>query len=105
VLDFDDRIVGYATYGRNRIRSMPYRGEVFELYLAPEYQGLGFGRRLFRAARADLSRYGCKTAIVWALADNARAVSFYERLGGRQLRKAPENFGAEVRQRIAFAFD
>jgi ribosomal protein S18 acetylase RimI-like enzyme len=105
VLDFGAQIAGYATYGRNRVRHTPYRGEIFELYLAPEYQGLGFGRELFRAARADLHRYGCDSAIVWALADNARAVSFYERLGGRILRKAPEIFGAEVRERVAFAFE
>ncbi len=105
VLDFDDQIAGYATYGRNRIRTMPYRGEIFELYLLPEYQGLGFGGRMFRAARSDLARYGCETAIVWALADNLRAVRFYEGLGGRLLRKAPEIFGGEVRERVAFVFE
>ena len=105
VLDFNDTIAGYATYGRNRIPSMPYRGEVFELYLAPEYQGLGFGRRLFKAARADLARHGCTKAVVWALADNTRAISFYEHLGGRLLKRAPEKFGAEIRERVAFVFE
>src|SRR5947209_19355903 len=44
VLEFDDSIVGYSSYGRNRVPTLPYGGEVFELYLAPEFQGLGFGR-------------------------------------------------------------
>lgn len=105
VLDFDEEIVGYATYGRNRIQTMPYRGEIFELYLLPEFQGLGLGLRLFKAARADLTRHGCRSAIVWALAENDRAVRFYERLGGRALQSAPENFGAKKLERIAFAFD
>ena len=104
VLDIDDVIAGYATYGRNRLPSMQYRGEIFELYLAPEYQGLGYGRRLFSAARNDLARHGCLNTLVWALADNERALSFYERLGGRELRRAPEKFGSEIRQRVAFAF-
>lgn len=37
---------------------MPYSGEIFEIYLLPEYQGLGFGRRLFNAARQELAAHG-----------------------------------------------
>ena len=105
VLDFADAIGGYATYGRNRVPSLPHGGEVFELYLAPQYQGLGFGRRLFEAARADLADHGYPSLLVWALADNDRALGFYDRLGGKQVRRAPERFGAETRERIAFGFD
>ena len=45
LLQFGDKIAGYSNYGRNRARSLFYEGEVYELYLRPEYQGLGFGRR------------------------------------------------------------
>lgn len=105
VLDFEDTIAGYATYGRNRIPAMPFRGEVYELYLLPEFQGLGFGRNLFQCARRDLKRHGYSSALVWALADNERALRFYNRLGGRVLRSAKEKFGDEIRERVAFAFD
>ena len=105
VLDFDDSIGGYASYGRNRVPVLPYQGELFELYLAPEFQGLGFGRRLFKSARQDLAEHGYQNMIVWALADNERALGFYERMGGRVVRRAPERFGTEVRDRIAYAFD
>ena len=44
VLVFGDRIAGYANYGRNRARSLHFEGEIYELYLRPEFQGLGFGR-------------------------------------------------------------
>ncbi len=104
VLDFADAIGGYASYGRNRVPSLPYHGEIFELYLAPQFQGLGFGRRLFEAVRADLVEHGYSTLLVWALADNDRALDFYERLGGKLIRSAPERFGPELRERIAFGF-
>ena len=87
VLDYDDSICGYASYGRNRVPALPYRGELFELYLAPEFQGLGFGRRLFDAARKDLADHGYGSTLVWALADNERALAFYEHMGGRIVRR------------------
>ena len=42
ILQFGEHIAGYANYGRNRARSLFYDGEVYELYLRPEFQGLGF---------------------------------------------------------------
>ena len=90
VLEFGDSIVGYTSYGRNRVPALGYGGEIFELYLAPECQGCGFGRRMFEAAREDLASHGFSNLVVWALADNERAVGFYRRLGGRILRRARE---------------
>jgi ribosomal protein S18 acetylase RimI-like enzyme len=104
VLDFDESVGGYASYGRNRVPSLPYKGELFELYLAPEFQGLGFGRRLFQAARADLVEHGYPSLLVWALGENERALTFYERLGGKIVSRAQERFGGVPRDRIAFGF-
>ncbi len=104
VLDFDGKIAGYATYGRNRVPTMPYSGEIFEIYLLPEYQGLGFGRRVFNAARRELADHGYLSTIVWALADNEKALGFYRRLGGLPIRRAEERFGADMLTRVAFGF-
>ena len=35
ILQFGDKIAGYANYGRNRARSLYYDGEIYELYLRP----------------------------------------------------------------------
>src|ERR687897_1938098 len=83
VLDIAEAIAGYVSYGRCRDRSLPADGEIDEFYLAPEYQGIGFGRRLFKAVRNDLRHRELDRTVVWALEDNSRACAFYEGMGGR----------------------
>jgi len=104
VLDVGDGVAGYASYGRNRAASLPFRGEIFELYLAPEYQGLGFGRRLFNAARRELAGHGLSSVVVWSLADNERALGFYAALGGLLVGRAHESFDDVSRERLAFGW-
>jgi ribosomal protein S18 acetylase RimI-like enzyme len=105
VLAFGDCIAGYANYGRNRARSLYYDGELYELYLRPEFQGLGFGRKLFGAARRDLVQSGLQSLVVWALSDNEPAVGFYRALGGKAVARSSERFGARVLDKIAFAWN
>jgi ribosomal protein S18 acetylase RimI-like enzyme len=104
LVQFGDTIAGYANYGRNRARSLYYDGEIYELYLKPEFQGLGFGRRLFTAARRDLAQSGLKSIVVWALSDNENAVEFYRALGGRAVARSSERFGTKVLDKVAFAW-
>src|SRR6201996_2359824 len=105
ILAFGDTLAGYANYGRNRARSLTYDGEIYELYLRPEFQGLGFGRRLFTAARRDLAQSGIKSLIVWALSENDTAVEFYRALGGKTVARSSEKFGARVLDKIAFGWN
>src|SRR5512137_164873 len=104
LLAFGDAIAGYANYGRNRARSLHYEGEIYELYLRPEFQGLGFGRRLFAAARRDLLQSGLKSMVIWALSDNEAATEFYRALGGRMVARSSEKFGPKSLDKVAFAW-
>ena len=105
LLAFGDTIAGYANYGRNRARSLYYDGEVYELYLRPEFQGLGFGRKLFTAARRDLVQSGLQSLVVWALSDNEPATEFYRALGGKAVARSSERFGTKVLDKVAFAWN
>lgn len=104
VLQVASVIAGYATLGPARARSN-FEGEIFELYLAPEYQGLGFGERLFEACRHELDIGSLNGLIVWALADNTVATDFYWRRGGRPVGNAFERYGRSKLKKIAFAWD
>lgn len=105
LLAFGDAIAGYANYGRNRARSLHYEGEIYELYLRPEFQGLGFGRRLFTAVRRDLVQSGMKSLVVWALSDNEPAVEFYQALGGRAVARSSEKFGDKTLDKVAYGWN
>jgi ribosomal protein S18 acetylase RimI-like enzyme len=104
VLDIGQGIAGYVSYGRCRDRSLPAKGEIDELYLAPEYQGLGFGRRLFKAVRNDLADRAMERMVVWALADNERACAFYSHLGGRPIARIDERIGGIPLVKVAYLF-
>jgi ribosomal protein S18 acetylase RimI-like enzyme len=104
IFAFGDKVAGYAYYGPNRARSLFYDGEIYELYLRPEYQGLGFGRRLFTSAHRELAQSGLKTLVIWALSDNDPAVEFYRALGGKAVARASERFGDCSLDKVAFAW-
>src|SRR5579884_4130927 len=59
-------------------------GEVFTLYVAPDWQNRGIGRGLLLALFSRLVAVGRNSAIIWVLRDNP-ARFFYRRLGGRQV--------------------
>jgi ribosomal protein S18 acetylase RimI-like enzyme len=104
VLELGGAVCGYATVGPNRARNLAQKGEVYEIYMKPEYQGIGLGTRLFLAARRELARFGFDTVVVWALADNENACRFYRNAGGRKVAKANERFGEVALNKIAFAW-
>ncbi len=76
-------ILGFGSCGSNR-SDRGYAGEVFTLYVAPDWQNRGIGRRLLCALFARLVARGRNSAIVWVLAANPSRF-FYSRLGGREV--------------------
>ncbi len=104
VVEVGGRVAGYATIGRNRARELRQEGEIYELYIRPECQGIGLGTRLFAAARERLAGHGLRGLVVWALEDNQGAVSFYQGAGGRDLAEGVEVFENKALKKIAFVW-
>ncbi len=105
LLLFGGTVQGYASFGAARALSGHRTGEIFELYLAPTFQGLGFGKKLFNAARRALELKGRRSLIVWALAENESACAFYQRLGGKPSATAAEHYGDVTLSRVAFLWE
>ena len=72
-----ERVAGFAGYGISR--DTPDTGELFALYVLPEYWGTGVAKQLFDAASEQLSAY--RTIGLWVLKENARAIRFYQKRG------------------------
>jgi len=104
VLESMGQVVGYATLGPNRIDSLPQDGEVYELYLLPEYQGVGLGKKLFLEAREELLHLGMKSVVVWVLEDNEPAVQFYKNAGGTVIAEGNETFNGTTLNKLAFVW-
>jgi len=104
VLDFAERLAGYASIGPSRVRIAGHQGEIYELYLRPEFQGVGFGARLFRVARQRLDDCGRHGHMVWALAENRAACAFYEALDGHRAAFTKERLGGRLLDKIAYCW-
>lgn len=72
-----ERVVGFAGYGCSRESTED--GELFALYVLPEYWGTGAAKQLFDAVSEQLSAY--RTIALWVLKGNARAIRFYQKCG------------------------
>jgi GNAT superfamily N-acetyltransferase len=82
----DDRPAGFALFFHNFSTFLGRRGLYLEdLFVMPEFRGLGIGRRLLtELARIAVER-GCGR-FEWSVLDwNAPAIEFYKRLGARPL--------------------
>lgn len=74
----EDRVIGFVGYGDHGAQD-PDTGEVFALYVLPEYHGTGVGQRLINAASEKLKAY--PRLCLWAVKGNGRAIRFYEKNG------------------------
>lgn len=83
VADDGDGLPGFVNFGPARDDDTdPERvGEVMAIYLRPQAQGRGLGRRLMTAATSLLTEAGYGEAVLWVLDTNSRARGFYEACG------------------------
>jgi ribosomal protein S18 acetylase RimI-like enzyme len=95
-------ILGFGSCGPNRA-DRSFNGEVFTLYVAPDWQNQGIGRRLLIALFRRLVASGRRSAILWVLRDNPSRF-FYERLGAQQVSRKPIAVGGTTIEAIAYGW-
>jgi ribosomal protein S18 acetylase RimI-like enzyme len=78
-------------------------GEVYTLYVEPDFQNRGLGRRLLDALFRQLHADGFDTAVLWMLADNPTRF-FYEGMGGEIVGSRREPFAGTTVDEVAYAW-
>ena len=101
-VDSDGDILGFGSCGRCR-GDIKYAGEVFTLYVAPDWQNQGIGRRLLFALFERLVAQACGSAIIWVLRDNPGRF-FYRRLGGREVQHKLFSVGGKRIEAAGYAW-
>ena len=71
------QVVGFLGCGENR--ELAECGEIFALYVLPEYQNKGIGSRLMQSGMEKLKKY--PERCLWVLEDNQNAIRFYKKFG------------------------
>lgn len=75
------KLVGFVAYGPERVGNLPFKGELYVIYVLKAFQRKGIGSRLVAAARTRMLEMGMHSLMVWALHDNPYQ-RFYQALGG-----------------------
>lgn len=82
VAEAGGEVVGWIAFRASRdADAQAGDGEVQALYLLPAFWAQGIGQSLWLLARQQLLRAGYQRATLWVLAQNARAIGFYQALG------------------------
>jgi ribosomal protein S18 acetylase RimI-like enzyme len=79
--EVDGQIVGIAMCGPAEGLERSGLGQVYVLYVLPEFHRRGVGRRLMRLCTHHLVGRGMSSLVIWVLKDNPYR-GFYEGLGG-----------------------
>lgn len=76
------RIIGMGFAGPPEDDQLPEgTGEVFAVYVLPDWQGRGVGRALLERLTSGLGALGYRAAILWTLRDRSATRRFYESNG------------------------
>lgn len=97
-------VVGFGSCGPARSKRLRQAGEVYMLYVRPEHQDRGIGRKLLYRLFDSLVVRGMTSAVIWVLAENPSRF-FYETMGGRCVaQRIGSQWDADLRE-TAYGWD
>ena len=101
--DDEAGVVGFGSAGPSRDPSLPFKGEVYTLYLDQAFHGEGHGRRLFTALSERFLAERGPSLVVWVLGGNPSRF-FYEALGGRMVARRPGTMAGAPIEELAYGW-
>ena len=105
----DYGVVGFASFGPSRLGDRfvggagANVGEIYTLYVHPDFQERGIGRRLLVAAFAAMIDKGYGCGFLWVLRDNPSRY-FYERVGGKAVAERREHLWGCMLDQVCYSW-
>lgn len=96
-------VIGFGSVGPNRDKSSPFDCEVYTLYVRPDFQDQGAGRRLLHGLFQETVEQGFRHCELWVLAANPSRF-FYHAMGGRLCGEKYERLWGEDVRELAFGW-
>lgn len=83
LIEDNDQTIGMFTIGAGRDADLDTTctGEIWGIYIAPDYWRQGIGTTLVREAERILQSRGYTEVVLWVLEENVGARRFYEKMG------------------------
>lgn len=97
-------VVGFGSCGPAKGVDLDFDGEVYTLYVLPDYQGRGIGARLLAGLFEALLVGGSRSALIWVLAGNP-ARFFYQTAGGAWIAVREERLWGATLREMAYGWD
>ncbi|MDE1880440.1 MAG: GNAT family N-acetyltransferase [Euryarchaeota archaeon] len=97
-------VVGFAVGGPNRDEDVKFTGELGAIYVLMEHQGQGLGRELVSHVARHLLDQGHTSMLCWVLEANTSR-GFYERLGGKVVRREVRPAAGTRLPEVAYGWD
>ncbi|MBR2751810.1 MAG: GNAT family N-acetyltransferase [Clostridiales bacterium] len=104
----EGRIVGFCWYVNDNSFSKEEAGidsEIVAIYVLPESERNGVGRKMFSYAVDDLKAQGRKRMVIWCLKDNSSGRNFYEKMGGVIMGEHKTHIGNLDYDEVGFLFE
>jgi ribosomal protein S18 acetylase RimI-like enzyme len=78
----DEKTFGFVSFGASRdADATPCTFEIHAIYVEPSQWSRGIGHALMQLTVKQVSAESAELVTLWVLADNARAIRFYEQAG------------------------
>lgn len=99
-----NKIIGFCDYGQSR-RPQFAPGEIYSLYVLPEYKGYGIGKTLSLKAMEHLESTKLSPFIVTTLEVNTPARKFYEKLGFKEINHIMTEVGDKLYKETVYLYE
>ena len=83
----NNQVIGFASGRDFREEDSQFKGELWAIYVEPEYMGKGVGKALMQEFKLRLRTLEFKEMYVWVLHNNKQAQQFYQKNAGQLTEK------------------